>query len=102
VCVKNKIIKLLNLTTSSNDNEALSAIKKANKILNNLNMSWNDVLYNEGQKNTFNDLSDDQIYDFLIKKMKSNHFKDRIAARMIMKLSRRSTKIKQMEKFWSC
>lgn len=65
-------------------------------------MSWNDVLYNEGQKNTFNDLSDDQIYDFLIKKMKSNHFKDRIAARMIMKLSRRSTKIKQMEKFWSC
>ena len=40
-----KIIKLLNLTTSSNDYEALSAIRKANEILKKDNKIWKDVIH---------------------------------------------------------
>ena len=35
-----KIIKLLNLTTSDNDNESLSALRLANKLLRKSNTSW--------------------------------------------------------------
>lgn len=38
-----KIVKLLNLTRSDNDNEALLAIRRANAIVNKANSSW-DVL----------------------------------------------------------
>jgi hypothetical protein len=41
--MKNKLIKLLMLSRSSNDNEALSAIRKANEILNNEKKTWDDV-----------------------------------------------------------
>lgn len=39
---KEKIISLLNLSSSENDNEALSAIRTANKIIKKNNMSWSD------------------------------------------------------------
>ena len=37
---KEKLIKLLNLTSSSNDGEALSAIRKVNNYLADNNMRW--------------------------------------------------------------
>lgn len=39
-----KIVKLLNLTNSSNDNEALSAIRMVNNILAKENKSWKDIV----------------------------------------------------------
>lgn len=39
-----KLAKLLALTTSANDNEALSAIRKANFLLNEANIEWIDLL----------------------------------------------------------
>lgn len=38
-----KIIALLNLTQSDNDNECLSAIRHANKLLKKENMDWNSL-----------------------------------------------------------
>lgn len=38
-----RIVKLLNLSTSSNDCEALAAIRMANNILKKENQSWNDI-----------------------------------------------------------
>jgi hypothetical protein len=38
--VNTKLIKLLMLTTSDNDNEALSAIRMANKLLKSKNITW--------------------------------------------------------------
>jgi len=40
----NKLIKILNLTQSDNDNEALVAIRKANKLLLSENKSWGDLI----------------------------------------------------------
>lgn len=42
-----KIIKLLNLTQSSNDNEALLAIRKANKFILSNNKSWKDYIFDQ-------------------------------------------------------
>ena len=39
-----KLIKLLNLSTSNNDNEALSAIRTANAILKKNNILWDKIL----------------------------------------------------------
>jgi hypothetical protein len=39
--MKDKLIKLLQLSQSSNDYEALSAIRKANAVLRAKNMDWN-------------------------------------------------------------
>ena len=39
-----KIIKLLNLTQSPNDNEALSAIRRVNQMLKESNKGWTDLL----------------------------------------------------------
>ena len=41
-----KLLKLLSLSQSSNDHEALSAIRKANKMLEAFNKEWSDLLYN--------------------------------------------------------
>lgn len=40
-----KIIKLLNLSTSPNDNEALSAIRMANKTLKDSGHSWDTMCF---------------------------------------------------------
>lgn len=40
-----KFIKIMGLTTSSSDGEALSAIRKANAILKEKNMSWEEVFF---------------------------------------------------------
>lgn len=52
---KDKIIKLLKLSSSNNDNEALLAIKTANQILKKNNATWDDlfkleenIIYNHG------------------------------------------------------
>lgn len=41
---KQKIVKLLSLTQSDNDNEALSAIRMANKILRANEMTWDKFI----------------------------------------------------------
>jgi Protein of unknown function (DUF2786) len=43
---KDKIIKLLQLTTSSNDHEALLAMRVANKILKKTETTWDKFLDN--------------------------------------------------------
>jgi hypothetical protein len=43
---KNRLIKLLNLTFSENDYEALAAIKAANKLLKEEKILWGDVVHN--------------------------------------------------------
>lgn len=40
-------LKLMNLTTSSFDNEALSAIRMANAVLARTNQTWDDLLHNK-------------------------------------------------------
>ncbi len=40
-----KIVKLLNLTTSDSDGETLSAVRAANAILRKENKSWGDLLH---------------------------------------------------------
>lgn len=41
---KSKLVKLLNLTSSENDNEALSALRKANSILSRHGKRWDDLI----------------------------------------------------------
>ena len=40
-----KLVKLLRLTTSSNDAEALLAVRKANEILPQISPDWGDLLF---------------------------------------------------------
>ncbi len=42
--VKDRLVKLLNLTTSDNDNEALLALRNAQKIIKSENASWEFLL----------------------------------------------------------
>lgn len=39
-----RLVKLLNLTTSDNDHEALSAMRMANKIVREAGKRWNDLI----------------------------------------------------------
>lgn len=39
-----KLVKLLNLTTSDNDGEALNAIRAANNLINKNGISWSVIL----------------------------------------------------------
>lgn len=41
---RDRLIKILGLTTSSSDGEALSALRKANEIIAGENMTWEEVL----------------------------------------------------------
>lgn len=41
-------IKLMMMTTSTNDGEALAALRKANQILKELKLSWHEVLQPAG------------------------------------------------------
>lgn len=43
--MKNKVIKLLKMTTSSNDHEALNAIRMANLSLKKEGMHWDDFFF---------------------------------------------------------
>ena len=46
-----RIIKLLNLTQSDNDAEALSAIRKVNEMLITRNITWSELInYKEPKK----------------------------------------------------
>jgi hypothetical protein len=42
---REKILKLMMLTTSDNDHEALSALRKANAIIKKAKQTWQDVVY---------------------------------------------------------
>ena len=42
--MKDKLVKLLNLTRSSNDAEALSAIRKANDLISTYDTGWDELL----------------------------------------------------------
>lgn len=50
-----KLIKILNLCTSDADGEALSALRKANSILKDNKMNWNDLLENKSFSNNNSD-----------------------------------------------
>jgi hypothetical protein len=39
-----KFHKLMNLTQSDNDNEALAALRKANSMLKHSKLTWKDIL----------------------------------------------------------
>ena len=55
------LVKLLNLTTSDNDHEALSAIRRCNAILKSNKLTWNDFYHpneNKGNKVTISDFED--------------------------------------------
>jgi len=41
---KERLIKLLNLTSSSNDSEALSSIRKANILIKEDNSNWEEII----------------------------------------------------------
>lgn len=41
--MREKLIKLLNLTASSNDNEALVSVRMANQILKKNGVTWNQI-----------------------------------------------------------
>lgn len=41
---RNLLIKLLNMTTSDHDNEALTAIRRSNALLKQSNLSWDDLI----------------------------------------------------------
>lgn len=41
---KSKLIKLLNLTSSSNEDEAVSAMRKANSLLEESQLNWEKIL----------------------------------------------------------
>lgn len=42
---KSKLVKLLNLTTSTNDHEALVAIRKANQHIQKHNFTWDKLIW---------------------------------------------------------
>lgn len=41
---RERLTKLMGLTTSTNDHEALSALRKANEIIKGEKLTWNDLL----------------------------------------------------------
>jgi hypothetical protein len=45
-----KVVKLLNLSTSDNDHEALLAISKANEFVRKANLTWDEILLKEKPK----------------------------------------------------
>lgn len=47
---REKLIKLLGMTTSSHDNEALVAIRKANTLLQYHQLAWKDVIGSSAAK----------------------------------------------------
>jgi len=48
-----RLVKLLNLSSSNNEGEAISAIKKANSLLKESNSSWEDILKEKPETNKF-------------------------------------------------
>lgn len=47
-----KVVKLLNLTTSDSDGEALNAIRAANAFLAKTRVTWNDVIESKRARRT--------------------------------------------------
>lgn len=68
---RSRLIKLMMLTTSDFDGEALSAIRKANKLLSHLKMNWSEVLKEVGGGARFAPISESDIWDPAREKMKA-------------------------------
>lgn len=49
---KQRLIKLLELSSSSNDNEVLSTIKKANELIREHKLNWKDIVENNNSSRT--------------------------------------------------
>lgn len=45
---KTRLAKVLQMTTSTNDSEALAAVRKANEIIKGENLQWEDVITGGG------------------------------------------------------
>ena len=59
------IVKLLALTQSDSDNEALAAIRKANFLLRSLNMQWHEIVdFYEGPIATTKPIKNSVLDDF--------------------------------------
>lgn len=56
-----RFLKILRLTTSDNDNEALQAVRTANLMLISNDLVWDDVV-GSSNKRDFDDLYDDDFY----------------------------------------
>lgn len=57
------LIKLLNLTTSDNDHEALSAMRKANALLKDHGKTWNNMYHVPIQKPQQNSWTGNMTYE---------------------------------------
>ena len=55
---KLKLIKILSLTTSSNDSEALSAIRKANEFIVANKLNWNTIFIEPPQSTSNDDFTE--------------------------------------------
>ena len=83
-----KLQKLMAMTTSDNDGEALNAIRRANDLLAKNGKSWSDfIVERPKKKKTFYDLTTDEFMKFLAKKSKSSNLKESTYAMMIMKMA---------------
>jgi hypothetical protein len=95
---KQRIIKLLNLSTSENDNEALSACRMAYSILKKHNLSWGDFLsVGNQQKNNQGGLSVEVMFDFLYDCDLSGKQKDFLNGLSRFYKSRKTLTDKQLE-----
>ena len=66
---KNRLLKLLRLTTSPHDGEALAAIRKANEMLSSRKLEWASLILPTApppkQKSSARDDVIEQMFDFL-------------------------------------
>lgn len=62
-----KIIKLLKLSASPNDNEALSAIRMANKILAAVPLTWDMVQFKTAPKKSTDTEAVDKMFNVVLK-----------------------------------
>jgi hypothetical protein len=95
-----RLQKLMNMTTSENDGEALNAIRRANDLLKKNGKSWEDFIKERPRARSFTELSDAQIVDFLNKKASSANKKERIYATMLLAMGPKMARYK-MDEFWS-
>ncbi len=71
---KQKLIKLLNLSSSKNEGEALSAIRKANLILDESQSDWDDILKEPPEREGYAIL----YYNFQKERAYSKELKDEL------------------------
>lgn len=60
-----KIIKLLNMTTSDNDHEALTAMRMVNAILKKNNVAWEQLFLGKAKDQDMQDLDAQELINFI-------------------------------------